>query len=460
MKKKLVSAILTAALSVSLLAGCGGSSETANSEITATTKESNTEAVSDVETSDEDTQVASAEAAGEEKLTVWCWDPAFNINAMNKAAELYQKDHPNFVLEVLETPWEDVQTKLTTAATSGNLDTLPDILLMQDAAFQKNVISYPNAFTNLTDKLDYSQFSSGKVSFSTVDGMNFGVPFDNGAVIASYRTDLLEQAGFTISDFENITWSEFIEKGKVVLEKTGKPMLSCVGGESDIIVMMLQSAGGGFFNDENLAQIVDNAILEEVMSTYAELVKSGVLVEVNDWDSYIGTLNSGTVAGTMAGCWIMASIQAADDQAGNWAITNMPRLDNAATATNYANQGGSSWAITSNCKNIDLAVDFMGSTFGGSVEFYESILDTGAIACYLPAGESDMYGKANDFFGGDAVYAKIIEFAGNIPECETGVYFYEARDAVATAITNIVSGSDVASELQMAQDTVNFSMGR
>ncbi len=457
MKKKLVSTVLAAALTVSLLAGCGGGAETASNATG--TDETTTKAASAAEASEDEAQ-ADAGAAGEEKLTVWCWDPAFNINAMNKAAEVYQKDHPNFVLEVVETPWEDVQTKLTTAATSGNLDTLPDILLMQDAAFQKNVISYPDAFTDLTGKLDYSQFSAGKVGFSTVDGKNYGVPFDNGAVIASYRTDLLEQAGYKVSDFENITWSDFIEKGKVVLEKTGKPMLSCVGGESDIIVMMLQSAGGSFFGTDGSAQLVDNAILEEVMSTYAELVKSGVLVEVNDWDSYIGTLNSGTVAGTMAGCWIMASIQAADDQAGNWAITNMPKLDNVATATNYANQGGSSWAITSNCKNVDLAADFMGSTFGGSVEFYESILNTGAIACYLPAGESDMYGASNDFFGGEAVYAKIIDFAGQIPACNTGVYFYEARDAVATAITNIVSGADVASELQVAQDTVNFAMGQ
>lgn len=82
-----------------------------------------------------------AKAANE--LTVWCWDPAFNIYAMEEAAKVYQKDHPDFKLNVVETPWADVQTKLTTAATSKNLDTLPDILLMQDNAFQKNVISIP-----------------------------------------------------------------------------------------------------------------------------------------------------------------------------------------------------------------------------------------------------------------------------------------------------------------------------
>ncbi|HBZ32612.1 MAG TPA: ABC transporter substrate-binding protein, partial [Lachnospiraceae bacterium] len=43
------------------------------------------------------------------------------------------------------------------------------------------------------------------------------------------------------------------------------------------------------------------------------------------------------------GCWIMSSIQAAEDQSGEWAIVNMPALDEIDGATNYANCGGASW---------------------------------------------------------------------------------------------------------------------
>lgn len=453
MKKKVVSLLMTAVLAASMLAGCGDSKSGG-------TKDTGTTPKTEAGAADKGTE-GTAQTEGGNTLTVWCWDPSFNINAMEKAAEVYKKDHPDFVLTVVETPWADVQTKVTTAATSGKLDTLPDIILMQDGAFQKNVISYPDAFLDLTASgIDFSKFSAGKVGFSTVEGKNYGVPFDNGAVIACYRTDILEKAGFTVADFENITWAEYIEKGKVVLEKTGKPLLSCVGGESDVIIMMLQSAGGSMFDAEGNAAVTDNAILKEVMETYAEMVKAGVLVEVNDWDQYIGSINNETVAGTINGCWIMASIQAAADQSGKWGVTNMPKLAAAASATNYANQGGSSWAVTANCKNVELAADFMGSTFGGSVEFYENILDTGAIACYLPAGESEMYGQTNEFFGGDAVYGKIVDYAGKIPACNTGVYFYEARDAVATAITNIIAGGSIDSELETAQSTVNFAMGK
>lgn len=435
-------------IAAGLFAGCGnaGSSNGTVAESTGTQEASETDAASGGE---------------ENKLTVWCWDPMFNINAMQKAEEIYKEKNADFQLEIIETPWADLQTKVTTAATSGNLSSLPDIILMQDGAFQKNVISYPDAFVDLTETgIDFSQFSQGKMGFSMVDGKNYGVPFDNGAAIACYRTDILEQAGLTVDDFSNITWEEYIEKGKIVLEKTGKPLLSCLAGESDIVIMMLQSAGGSFFDEEGNPYFVNNDILKEVMDIYAKMVKEGVLVEVNDWDQYIGTLNSETVAGTINGCWIMASIQSAQEQSGKWAITNMPKLVKAPTATNYTNQGGSSWAIMSSCKNVELATDFLGSTFGGSVDLYEKILSTGAIATYIPAAKSEMYGETSEFFSGDAVYTKIVEYGSKIPQCGTGVYFYEARDAVATAITNVVGGSDVKQELKIAEETVSFSMGK
>lgn len=450
MKKGKIAFLMASAMVVAL-AGCGSSGATSAQNTGTKSSGEATQKTSEASTSSE-----------ENELTVWCWDPAFNIYAMEQAGEIYKKDHPDFKINVIETPWEDIQTKLTTAASSGNLDTLPDILLMQDNAFQKNQMSYPEAFVDLTDSgIDFSQFATGKLGYSTIDGKNFGVPFDNGAVIGCYRTDVLEQAGYTVDDFTDITWSQYIEKGKDVLAKTGKPLLSMQAGESDLIMMMLQSAGASLFDDQGNPSLVNNDVLKEVMSVYAELIKSGVMIEVNDWDQYVGSITNSTVAGTINGCWIMASIQTAEDQAGKWAITNMPKLENVEGATNYSNNGGSSWAVTTNCKNLELAEDFLSSTFAGSVEFYENILpSSGALATYLPAADSKVYSQPQDFFGGDAVYSKITEFAGKVPSNNTGVYYYEARDAVAVAISNVVGGADIDTEIKTAEDTVNFAMGK
>lgn len=469
MKKKVLSLLLAGSMVAAALTGCGGSDSSGGSDNTAAdtssadTSSTDNSAAADTSSTDNSASAdtsSDAAAGGEETLTVWCWDPAFNMNAMFEAEKVYQKDHPNFKLNVVETPWEDVQTKLTTAATSGDLSTLPDIFLMQDNAFQKNVISFPDAFTDLTNSgVDFSQFAAGKTAYSVIDGKNYGVPFDNGAVVGCYRTDYLEQAGLTLDDFTDITWDQYIENGKKVLEATGKPLISMQAGECDLIMMMMQSAGSSLFNEDGTANIVDNDTLKIVMETYKNLKDSGVLIEVNSWDEYVGSIVSGDVAGTINGCWIMASIQTAEDQAGNWGLTNMPSLVGATGATNFSNNGGSSWAVTANCQNTALAFDFLASTFAGSTELYDNILPSGALATWAPAGDSSAYGEPNDFFGGDAVSAKIVEFSTKVPSNITGVYYYEGRDAVATAITNYINGSDIETELKTASDTVNFNMG-
>lgn len=457
MKKKLLSVLLSVVMISALLTGCGGGSKDDKDTGAADTATNDTASDADKGTAD----TADTAAAEPVTLTVWCWDPQFNIYSMNTAAEIYKTVNPNVTVDVVETAWDDIQTKLTTAVTSGQTDTLPDILLMQDNALQKNVINYPDAFVDLTSSgIDFSQFAGFKTALSSVNGANYGVPFDNGAAISCLRTDVLEQAGLTVNDFTDITWDQFIEKGKTVLEKTGKPLLSNQAGSPDLLMMMMQSAGQWILNADGKPNFVDNPVLKEVVDTYVKLVKSGVLVEVNDWDQYVSSINSGTAAGAMNGCWIIGTIKTAADQSGKWAITNIPKL-NAEGASNYSSQGGSSWLICANSKHQDAAIDFLKNTFAGSTELYEKILpDTGALATYLPAGTSDAYAQPQDFFGGDTVFSKITDYASKVPQVAYGVYNYEARDAIGTAITKIVAGDDYDAAIKQAQSDVEFQIGQ
>lgn len=402
---------------------------------------------------------AAAEEGGDETLTVWCWDPNFNIYAMQQAEKIYQADHPNFKLDIQENVYSDIETKLITAANSGDYSTLPDIFLMQDYSYHKNVANFPDVFTELTDSgIDFSQFSAGKLADSTVDGKNYGVPFDNGATIMAIRSDIVEEAGLTTDDFNNITWSQFMELAKTVKEKTGTPMLTTSGG-SELVLEMLQSAGNSPIVDGEV-KIADNEVLAKAVETYAELVNEGYMTEYTDWDKYIASMNNGEAAGVINGCWIMSSIQAAEDQSGKWTIVDMPALDDVEGATNYANCGGASWAVTSNCKNTELAYDFLNSTFGGSVELYDDLLvNAGAIASYLPAAESDVYQEASEFYGGQKVYADIVDYASKVPAFDCGAYYSDVRSALTDVVTNVVQdGADVAAELQNAQDTVEFNI--
>lgn len=68
MKKKVLGMFLVATMAASVLAGCGGKAEDKS------------------EAKKDDTA-----AAQEETLTVWCWDPNFNVYAMEQAEKCTRK---------------------------------------------------------------------------------------------------------------------------------------------------------------------------------------------------------------------------------------------------------------------------------------------------------------------------------------------------------------------------------
>lgn len=445
MKKKVISLMLIGAM-VASMAACGSNGGSSD----------NKAAKGDTSATEE-----SGASEGGNTLTVWTWDPAFNIPAIKEAGNIYKADHPDFELKVVETLSDDCETKLITAAESGDLSTLPDIVLMQDNSYQKFVSIYPDAFVDLTDSgIDFSQFAAGKISYSTVDGKNYGVPFDNGAVIGAYRTDYLEQAGYTIDDLTDIDWNRFIEIAKDVKEKTGKYMLSGQADSPDMVMEMLQSAGASLFDKDGKPAMTDNAALKECISIYQKLVEEGVYYEVNNWDDYVSSITTGQVAGVINGNWISATIMGMKDTSGKWAITNMPKLIETPNATNYSNNGGSSWYITSNCKNQDLAIDFLKSTFAGSVQFYENILPTtGAIGTYAPVADSTAYQEPQEFWNNQPIFAKIVDFSLKTPTNNTSPYYYDGRNAIGTQIQNIMNGADVDQAIADAQAEVEFTMG-
>lgn len=398
-----------------------------------------------------------AAAEADKKLTIWTWDPTFNIAAMKVAKEMYQQEHPEVEIDIQEVLSEDIETKVITAASAGDLSTLPDILLVQDNSFQKFATNYPEVYADLTDLYDYTDFAPAKVAYSTLNGRHFGIPFDAGTAIATYRTDYLAEAGYTIADLTDIDWDRFLEIGRDVKAKTGRPMLSGQAGALDTVLMMLQSCGSSMFTEEGSVNLKNNEELKEVLDYYSTMVKEGIFIEVNTWDEYIGTLSNASVVGTINGCWILGTILSLDSQKGLWDLTNMPKLVKAENATNYSNNGGSSWAVI-NGKDVELAIDFMKAY--RNVDFYNAILPTtSAIATWAPAKEAPAYTAPNEFYNNQPIFATIVEYTGKVPANITGAYYYDARSALGTAVTNYLNGGNLDSELATAEETINFTMG-
>ncbi|GIP23313.1 ABC transporter substrate-binding protein [Paenibacillus sp. J22TS3] len=427
-KKKWLSVFVLVTMAASLLAGCGSSGT--------------------------ESKTAEGKEAGnssKKKVVAWAWDPSFNGAALKIAKELYQKEHPDFDLEVVDMAKADLEQKLNTNLASGVKEGLPDILLVNDPNIQKYVTAYPNTFADFTDKVDFTKFSPYKVEALKIDNKIYGVPFDIGVTGMFYRSDYLEQAGYTAKDLENITWDQYIEIGKKVKEKTGKYMTTINPNDEALTSILLQSAGSWYITPDNKGNFVNNPAMTETLRVYKAIADSGIAKPVTGWSEFVGSFNAGDVATVVSGVWQVSSIMDAKDQSGKWRVAPIPRL-NVSKAVNASNEGGSSWFVFNDSANKDLAMDFLAKTIGGSSEFYERFLkENGGVGSYIPAFSSEAYGQKSDFFGGQSIYRDFTKWSTEVPGITLGMYTQEAKDALKNELPNILQGADLTKSLANIQ---------
>ena len=463
MKKKVLSVLLTTAMVASMLAGCGSS---ATSDATAATEATENAAEAAEEATEKETdEVAEAEtdtaSEGDNTLSVYAWDAGFNIPALEAAAADYKANvNPDFVLNIEEqSQSSDVENAITLAGSSGDYSALPDIVLFQDHYIQRYVADYPDAWVSIDDAgVNWDNVGAEKQSYSTIDGVHYGFPVDNGTAIFAYRTDCLEAAGYTIDDLTGCTWEKFIEIGEAVYAATGKYLLCMDGDGNDLFYLMMQAEGKSQWKDGE-PYITGNEDLVTIFNLLVEMAQKNVLYLANDWSDYTDQAIVGDmVAGVCNGNWIIPTIEKVSENTGKWEITSMPTING---GEGYAANGGSSLYITSNCKNQQLAKEFLAYTFGnGSTATYDDALrNGGVISCVSAAAESDVYKEGVEYFNNQAIYADIVAMGANVPVIEQNDYHYSLRSVLATALINTINGADAMTELQTAEDDIRFEMG-
>ncbi len=426
MKKKILSILLTAAMAAAVLAGCGDSGSGKGS----------------------DAADGAKEESGTNEITVWAWDKNMNGYALDEAEKIYGDGvEVNFV----EMAKADVLTKLHTALASGVEDGLPDIVLISDLNAQGYLMSYPDAFRAMDDEINREDFAEYKTAAVTYDDKLYGVPFDSGVAALFYRTDYLEEIGYTQEKMQNLTWDEYLSLGEKLKEK-GHMLQTFNPDDIAEFQIMLQSAGTWYTDEDGKANFADNDTLKECYSIFKTLNDSDYTKVVSDWTGFAGAINGGDVACVLRGSWITSTIMAQADQSGKWAAAPVPMLSTEG-ATQYSNQGGSSWFVLQNSANSELAADFLSKTFGESTELYNTLLrEKSIIGTYLPASDVEAYSEGSEFFGGQKLNQELAAWMEKIPAVDTGAFSAEAQSALTAVTPNILAGSELEAELKSAEE--------
>jgi len=380
------------------------------------------------------------------KLTVWCWDPNFNVYAMKQAALVYNKTHPEVTIDIVDMA-QDIEAKIISGLQAGGAG-LPDIALFQDFRIEQFLHDYPGAFVDLKAAgVDYGKFAPYKVGPMTVGDKVYGVPFDTGSTGLWLRTDYMKQAGLDPDSYvgKNLTWSEVIKLGETIKAKTGKPLLSYQSDNFDMLRIVVQSTGGQFFNPDGTLNLRTDGF-KKTLSLFKELNDKGLLYSVVGWSDWINAINSDKAAGFLNAIWMVGSVKSRPENAGKYMIIPTPLIEGVNGAANASNNGGSSWYVFSSSANKAVAVDFLKSVWAtatpDTLAFYNTILKgAGAMGTFLPSQGGSNYTAPDDFFyKSQAVYKDFASWMANVPVLRYTPNYQPMRDAVAHATLNFFQG--------------------
>lgn len=431
--KKLLSILLASTLTLGL-AGCGSNDNEGSGE-TAT--------------------------GSNDKITVWAWDESFNIVAANQAKEIYLKDNPDVEIEVVTMSQDDIVAKLNTSLSSGSYEGLPNVVLIEDYKIQGYLQAYQDEFADLSSVAKASDFAEYKTGVNVIDGKLYGIPFDSGVAATFYRTDLIEQAGYTKEDMKDLTWEKYIEIGKAVKEKTGVAM--CTLDPSDIgqIRMMLQSAGAWYTGENGEVTIAGNQALKDAIKVYKDLTEAGITKQVAEWDQFVGAFNNGEVASVVTGCWIAPSIKKAEDQSGKWAVAEFPKMSANSKSVNASSIGGAGWYVLKNVGNAETAVDFVGKTFGSNADLTNQLAESiNLVSTLNAAADVPNYNKGDEYFGGQEVFKDLAEWTSEVPSVNYGLHTYAIEDIMTEAMQAILQGADIDETLNTFQGQIEAAVAQ
>lgn len=377
---------------------------------------------------------------GDGVLTIWAWDPVYNIDIMNKATDIYKETNPDVEVEIVDIANADVYQSLHTALASGTTAGLPDIVLIEDMEIPQFLTSYPDAFYAMDDVVNYDDFLEYKVDACTYEGSTYCMPFDSGVTGLWYREDYITEAGFTDEDMQDLTWNEYFDIAETVYEKTGKNMLPIQIDDVVYIRMMLQSAGT-WYDDEAYPDFTQNPALIEALENTKTIGSSDWAKQVLDWNEYIASVQSGEVGGVINGMWFIPTIKQSEDQAGLWRMAATPRLESV-ESSNVSNSGGSAWYVVNGTGDEELAVDFLNTAYT-NVDFYSDIMKNNfALGSYVPAYDSEVFSETDDFFGGQEINGTLAAWAKEIPSVTYGPDFNSIQNAIVGEIQAYVDGSE------------------
>ncbi|GAI50580.1 unnamed protein product, partial [marine sediment metagenome] len=204
-------------------------------------------------------------------------------------------------------PYEEMHNKLLISLQAGiGAPDFADIEISMFANYLKgttpSLVPLNDVVEPVLDNLIKSRFDN-----FAKDGKYYGIDYHVGATVMYYNTEILGQAGVNVDDI--ITIEDYVEAGKKVVAKTGKPMTTIEVTEHWTFYPLISQRGSDIF-DENGEVILDNETNIDTLQALVDWVYTDEIAipapgGFHHSEEYWGFMNKGGAASLMMPMWYM-----------------------------------------------------------------------------------------------------------------------------------------------------------
>ncbi len=347
MKKKVVSVLLATVMVMGCLAGCGGSSDSADS------KETETE------------ETGSEEGSGDATVLKWAiWDEK-TTPYWEAMANAFEEKNEGVEIELVDLGSQDYQTVLGTELSGSGSDF--DIVTIKDVPGYATLVS-KGVLEPLNDRIEEASIDltkfNGTTDQVTVDGELYELPFRSDFWVLFYNKDIFDEAGVDYPT-NDMTLEEYDKLARSVAKEG-------FGDE--------QIYGSHYHTWRSAVQLFgildgEHSVLDgnyDFTIPYYEMVKKqeedGICRSYVDTNAsqlhYSAAFAEGNTATMNMGSWYMATLMSSlesgeydSELCGNWGMVKYPHPEGVEAGTTLGTITGLS--IPTSSENKDLAWEFI-----------------------------------------------------------------------------------------------------
>ena len=337
-KRNALAAIIAVALTATLAACGGGSSDTASAGSAKLTDCTN--------------KIVNKSAP---TVSVWAWYPN-----MAKVVDNFNNSHTDVqVCWTVAGQGAVEYQKFSTAIAAGK--GAPDVIMLEAEVLtgfeiQKALVDVSKFGANDVKK----NFSEGAWKDVSQGAAVYAIPVDGGPMAMIYRKDVFAKYGITTPP---ATWAEYAADAQKVKD-AGGPLFGDIGSNAPAAVTALMAQKGAvpfkydLSNPTNISIKLDDQASKDVLDYWGGLVKKGLIGKMDQFSTdYIAGVVKGDYATYVSAAWAPGYLTGAGVGAGaekgQFAVAPLPQWDPSNPVS--VNWGGSTFAVTTQAADPKLA---------------------------------------------------------------------------------------------------------